>query len=220
MLKVTHRQREPLAEEISGAFIILGKAKSCLLLSTMTCPNTGHSDDRRDVAADATGVFLDHKDFIREVIRFHIKEEDHADDFFQDFFLSLVCNSLHRDIRNIKSYLYRVITNDVMDAIHRKEKYQNYVREYTKCANCPRSPKTPVEAVVEMEEVSKVFELIEKRLPRAEAQAVRLHYRDNRDAEEIAEEMGVCVAAARGYLAKGIGRIRRLLSDTGPTAVE
>ena len=167
---------------------------------------------RRD-AACAAKVFLDHKDFIRKVICFHIHDEDEVDDLFQDFFLSLISNPLPRDIRNIESYLYRVLTNHVIDAVHRKEAYRVCLREYAERAYRPASQKTPEEAVLEMEKLSALFELIEERLPRAEAQAVRLRYRDRLNAKEIAERMGVGVATARGYVFEGLSRIRRLLSE-------
>ena len=44
-----------------------------------------------------------------------------------------------------------------------------------------------------------------------EAQAVYMQYRDNLDAKEIAKKMDVGVASIRGYVSKGLGRIRGLL---------
>jgi len=164
----------------------------------------------------AAEVFCAHEALIRKVIPFHIQDRDEADDLFQELFLSLIQNPLPRDIQDIESYLYRAITNDVGDVGRRREKYRNHLREYAGCVSPPASQKTPVEAVVEMEELSTVFELIEKRLPRTCAQALALQYRDGCDAEEIARVMGVGVATARGYLSKGLRRIRTLLRENNP----
>ena len=167
-----------------------------------------------DVAA-AAEVFLDHKDFIRRVICFHIHDEDQADDLFQDLFLSFISNPLPRDIQNIKSYLYKAITNDIIDAIHRREKYRNCIHEYAQRSRRPRCLTTPLEALLEKEQASRVFELVEKRLARSEGQAVYLQYRDGHNTKEIAEKMGVGIGTVRGYLAEGLSTIRRLLSIKG-----
>ena len=166
----------------------------------------------RDVGS-AAELFCAHEAFIRQAISFHVQNEEHADDLFQDFFLSLIQNPLPRDIQDIESYLYRAITRDIADAVRRTKQYRNHLREHAQCVDLRASQKTPVEAVVETEQLSRVFELIDKRLPRTHAQALAFHYRDGCDAKEIARVMGVHVATARGYVAKGLSRIRRLLRD-------
>lgn len=169
-----------------------------------------------DAAAE---VFLDHEDFIRKVISFHTRDEDQADDLFQNFFLFLIRNPLPRDVQDIESYLYRAITNDITDAVRQKEQYQDRLREYVKRAYRPSNQKTPVEAVLEMDELHGLFELIEKNLPCTEAQAVFLKYRDGHDAKEIAKNMGVGISTARGYVSEGLSRIRKLLGDNKPIIV-
>jgi RNA polymerase sigma factor (sigma-70 family) len=169
-------------------------------------------DKHRFEAAPAAKVFLDHKDFIRRVICFHIHDEDQVDDLFQNFFLSFISRPLPGGVRNIKSYLYKAINNDIIDATHRKESYRNSVHEYGERSNHTCGLKTPEEAVMRMDEASRILDLIEKRLPRTEAQAVCLQYRDSHNAKEIAEKMGVGAKTARGYVSEGLGRIRRLLA--------
>ena len=166
---------------------------------------------RFDVAA-ASKAFLDHKDFIRKVIFFHVQDEDQADDLFQNFFLSFVSHPLPGGVRNIKSYLYKAITNDIIDSIHRKESYRNSIHEYFERSNRTLRQKMPEEAVMRMEEASRILNVIEKRLPHTEARAVCLQYRDSYEAKEIAEKMGVGAATARGYVSEGLSRIRRILS--------
>lgn len=161
-------------------------------------------DTQRCNVADAAKVFLDHEDFIKKVISFHIHDEDEAGDLFQDFFLFLIRNPLPPDIQDIESYLYRAITNDITDALRRKEQYKDRLRECVKRVYRPSSQKTPVEAVLEMDELRGLFELIEKNLPRTEAQAVFLKYRDGHDAKGIAKNMGVGIATARGYVSENV----------------
>jgi RNA polymerase sigma factor (sigma-70 family) len=172
------------------------------------------SNKHRYDIAEAVKVFVDHKDFIKKIIRFHIQDEDQADDLFQDFFLSFISHPLPGNIRNIESYLYKAITNDIIDTIHRKENYRNYMYEYGERSNRARSQKTPEETVMKMEEIGKILKIIEQRLPRTEAQAVSLQYQYSRNAKEIADKMGVGAPTARGYVSEGLSRIRRLLTVT------
>ena len=71
----------------------------------------------------------------------------------------------------------------------------------------------PEKAVMEIDEAKKVFKMIEKRLPRTEAQAIILQYRDGLSAGRIAEKMGVQRATVRGYVSEGLRKTRGLLKD-------
>ena len=161
----------------------------------------------------AAKIIDDYGDFIKKVIRSQIQDEDQADDLFQNFFLSLISNPLPRDIQNIESYLYRAIIHDIADATRLTKKYQNCLYEYAEHYNHPRSQKTPEKVVMELEEANRVFEIVEKHLPRTESRAVRFQYRDGLDAKEIAEKMNVKNKTIRGYVYEGLSRIRRLLKD-------
>ena len=168
----------------------------------------------------AAKIIDDHGDFIKKVIRSQIQDKDKADDLFQDFFLSLISNPLPRDIQNIESYLYRAIIHDIVDTTRLTKKYQNCLYEYAKHYDHPRSQKTPEKVVMEVEETNRVFEIVEKRLPRTESRAVRFQYRDGLDAKETAEKMSVGNKTIRGYVSEGISRIRRLLKDIEARAAE
>ena len=171
-------------------------------------------------AATAAQIFDDYGDFIKKVICSQIQDEDQAEDFFQNFFLSLVSNPLPGDIQNIEAYLYKAITNDIADATRLTKKYRNCIHEYTKCYCHHRSQKIPEKLVIELEETNRVFELVETHLPRTEAQAVRFQYRDGFDAKEMAEKMSVESKTIRGYVSEGLSRIRRLLKDIKARAAE
>ena len=165
-------------------------------------------------------IFDDYGDFIKKVICSQIQDEDQAEDLFQNLFLSLVNNPLPGDIQNIESYLYKVITNDISDAIRLKKKYENYKYEYAKRHSSPRIQEAPEKLVLEVEEANRLFELLEKLLPRSEAQAVRYQYRDGLSVREIAEKMSVQSGTVRGYISEGLSRIRRLLRDIGVRAAD
>ena len=161
-------------------------------------------------AAAAARIFDDHGGFIKIVIRSHVQDKDLAEDLFQDFFISLISKPLPGGLRNIKGYLYRAITNDIVDATRRMMKYRAYMREYAERSNHPDSQKTPRETLQATEEAEIVLELIEKRLPCTEAEAVSLRYLDSHKVKEIAKTMGIANATASAYVNDAIDRIRRL----------
>ena len=163
--------------------------------------------------ATAAKIFDDYGDFIKNVISSRIQDEDQIEDMFQDFFLSLICNPLPGDIENIEASLQRAITNDVVDVIHKKMIYLSCLHEYAELCNYRTNQKNPEKVVQEAEEKNRVFELVEKQLPRTEAQAVRLRHQDGLDTKEIAEKMNVKNKTTRGYVSEGLSRICRLLKD-------
>ncbi len=163
--------------------------------------------------AAATKIFAGHGSFIRIVIHSHVQDKDLAEDLFQDFFLSLISKPLPRGLENVKGYLYRAITNDIVDATRRMMKYRTYMRKYAERSKRPDSQKTPKETLQEMEQAEIVLKLIEQRLPCTEAEAVSLRYLDSHKVKEIAKTMGIANATARAYVNGAIDRIRRLSGD-------
>jgi RNA polymerase sigma-70 factor (ECF subfamily) len=170
--------------------------------------------------AAAAKIFGDHGSFIRIVIRSHVQDKDLADDLFQDFFLSLISKPLPRSLENVKGYLYRAITNDIVDATRRMIKYRAYMREYAERSKRSDSQKTPKETLQEMEQAEIVLKIIDERLPCSEAEAVSLRYLDSHKVKEIATTMGVANTTARIYVNDAIDRIRRLSGDIETHAAE
>lgn len=177
----------------------------------MASLNTNVNNHARNLSA-ATKIFTEYWDFIRAVIRYKVGNETQADDLCQDFFLSLVSNPVPPRVQNIKSYLYRAITNDIVDAARRVERYQTQIHRYAERLKYSTIEYSSENTLIETEEMNKMFELIEKRLPRSEAQAVALRYRNNHDIEEVAEKMRVNKRSVSRYISIGIGKIRQFLT--------
>jgi len=155
----------------------------------------------------ATEVFVAHGDFIRAVIHFHVKNKAEAEDLFQDLFLFLISRPVPEKVHNVKGYLYKVISDMVRDAFRRTEHYQTRIYRYTQ-----RHGRTiengPEDVLIETEEAEKMFALIERHLPRKEALAVTLRYRDNCDTGEVADKMGVEPRSVSRYVSVGLKKIR------------
>ena len=176
----------------------------------MELPNTD-SKYRNNVEL-ASKVFAQHGDFIHAVICSKLKNKTQAEDIFQDFFLSLVYKPLPTSVRNIKSYLYRAISNDIVDAARRGEKYQAQIHKYSKQRNYSINKTGLGNAITsEEEELDKMFALIKGRLRDSESQAIALRYKSNYSIKEVAEKMGVKRTSVSRYISTGLRKMREFL---------
>lgn len=160
----------------------------------------------------AACIFTEHGDFIHAVIRSRVKDHAQADDLFQDFFLSLVCKPPPASVKKLKSYLFRAITNDMVDAVRRVEKYRARMHRYAEPLRYITGNGDPEKTLAGAEEMNRTFELIERRLQPSEARAITLRYRNDFSIQEIAETMRVDNRSVSKYLYKGLKKIRQLLT--------
>ncbi len=174
----------------------------------MALPDTSKCRNNVGLAAE---IFTEYGDFIHTAIRYKVKNETQADDLFQDFFLSLVTSPLPTGVRNIRGYLYRAITNDIIDATRRVENYRNHMLKYAKHLNHPINKRTPENAFIDMEETNKMFGLIKGRLTNSQYQAMALRYRTDHSIKEVAKKMGVKSTSVSRYLSIGLKKIRQSL---------
>jgi RNA polymerase sigma factor (sigma-70 family) len=160
----------------------------------------------------AAEIFSKYGDFIRTVIYYHVKNDAQADDLFQDFFLSLVSRPLPADIQNVKGYLYKAITNDIVDAARRVEKYKTRMDKYAECFNYSVNNNRPENALVEIEQTDKMFKLIEGQLRHSEAQVITLRYRNSYNIKEAAKKMHVNSRTISRYISTGLSKVRQFLT--------
>lgn len=176
----------------------------------MSLVSTKEKPDARSNVDRATEIFDEHGEFIRSVIDFNVKDEALSDDIFQDFFLFLVSKPIPQEVQNVKGFLYKVISDTIKDAFRRIGRYQKRIYGYAKhrgriVANHPE------DSLIEIEEMKKMFDVIERCLPRNEALAVTLRYRDNCDTAEVAEKMRVKPRSVSSYVSVGLKKIRHVL---------
>jgi len=160
----------------------------------------------------AMKVLTEHGDFIRSVIRFHVRNEAEAEDLFQDFFLFLTSKPIPQDIRNERAFLYRVISTRAKDAFRKIDRYQRSIRRYAQCHRYTADDH-PENAVIEADEVKKMFELIHSRLPSREALAITLRYKNNFETSKVAEKMGVKSRSVSRYVSTGLKTIRDIFKE-------
>ncbi len=172
----------------------------------MVLPNGSKYQNNVGLAAE---IFAEYGDFIHMVIFSQVKNKARIDDIFQDFFLSLVRKPIPQDVKNIKGYLYRAITNDIIDATRRVERYWNHVHKYSEYLEHPINKRTPENAFIDVEETNKMFGLIKGRLTNSQYQAMALRYRTDHSIKEVAEKMGIKSTSVSRYISMGLKKIRQ-----------
>jgi len=160
----------------------------------------------------ASEVFDEYGDFIRSVLYAKVKNKDLVDDLFQDFFLSLVYKPMPKGINNTKSYLYKAITNDIVDAVRRTGRYKSHIREYSKQLNYSINEDSLENALMEREELDKLFAIIKERLPDSESQAIFLRYREKHSIKKVAKKMCINDRSVSRYISVGLKKIRQFLT--------
>lgn len=158
----------------------------------------------------AAKIFAEHSDFIYAILCYKVRDKAQADDLYQDFFLSLVAKPVPAGIKDIRSYLYRAITNDIIDATRRVDRYQARMRKYAEVFNYVTNNNTPEKTLI-AEEDDEIFKLIGRCLPSSEARAITLRFKNNRDITEVAAKMSVDKRSVSRYISVGLKKIRHFL---------
>jgi len=162
----------------------------------------------RSAAEAAAAIFAEHGDFIRAIIRFQAKNAFQEEDLFQEFFLVLATKPLSANISNIKSYLYRAVTNTVIESARREAREARCAKKHAEKSQISINKRAPQSAIITTEERESVFRSLTGRLRHREAEAVMLRYRDNCSIGEIAQKMGVDRRTVSRYLSTGLKQLR------------
>lgn len=168
--------------------------------------NRGSGGNAEDVAA----IFAQYGKYIRAVIRFQARNQFLEEDLYQEFFLVLVNKPIPANVSNIKSYLYRAVTNAVIESARQRTREQRCLQKHAEEARILVNNRTPQSAIIGAEESESVFRSLVSRLRRREAEAVMLRFRDNCSITEIAERMGVDRRTVSHYLCEGLKQLRRV----------
>ena len=176
----------------------------------MASSQAGNGQNNLGTAAD---IVSEYSDFIRMVICSQVKNKTSVDDIFQDFFISLVSKPIPQDVKNIKSYLYRAITNDIVDTQRQLESYKEKIKKYRERCNFSINNTEPENALIRDEQKNKMFDLIKGRLTSSQSQAIALRYGTNYTIKEVAKEMGVKSTSVSRYICTGLRKMRQSLKS-------
>ena len=160
----------------------------------------------------AEKIFADYGKFILSIIQAKIRDLEVVDDLFQDFFLSLVRRPLPSDIKNIKAYLCRSISNDIIDYT-RRTKYKKLETSYDELQYVFAVDSDAEKNLSNEEQIGKIYKLIDQKLPCGELTAVKLRYKENQEISEIAKHMNITKRSVARYVCAGIRTIREYVIE-------
>jgi len=166
-----------------------------------------------DGVSSATEIFAEYGDFIYNIIRYKTQNKDNVDDLYQDFFLSLVSRPVPPGIENIKSYLYRAITNDIIDATRRMERYKTLMNKYAENYGSSVNKASSANASLIGRRTDRILSLARGKLSPTKVRALTLRYRNHFSNKDIARKMGVKKESVSKYICVGLKQIQHILAE-------
>jgi RNA polymerase sigma factor (sigma-70 family) len=159
----------------------------------------------------AAEIFDKYGDEIRAIIHFNVKDKSRADDIFQEFFVSIVNKPIPSGIQDIRAYLYRAVTNDVIDVSRQIKCHQDHIQKYAECLKHSVIQEDPQNTAIQTENTKKMFYLIESRLPKREAQVVIQRYGQGFSTKDTAKKMSVNKRIVSRYLTAALKKMREFI---------
>jgi RNA polymerase sigma factor (sigma-70 family) len=158
----------------------------------------------------AAKLYKEHSEFIRLAIRYHLNDENLADDVFQDFFLHLSTYPHGEEIINVRAFLYRAIANFILTVLQQKKTYLDHLHRFAEESRV-RNSYLLDESTVVSQEAEKVFTIITALLPERESVAICERFKNDRNISEVARRMNVNTRSVSRYISNGLRRIHNLL---------
>jgi RNA polymerase sigma factor (sigma-70 family) len=162
----------------------------------------------------ASEIFDQYGDEIRAIIHYNVKDQTKADDIFQNFFVSIVHKPIPPDIQDVKAYLYRAVTNDVIDDSRQKKCRQDHIKKYAECYKNFITTEDPQNIAIKIEDTKRMFQLIESRLPKREAQVVLQRYGRGFSTNDTAKKIHADKRNVSRYLYAALKKMRKLISQS------
>jgi len=147
------------------------------------------------------------------MISLNVEEESAADDTFQSLFLSIVKTPVPRDSTQVVAYVYRVLTNDMIDERRKADVHDRFVRRCRRYGDYRTRQEDPEAEAIEVEETRRMLQALRKHLPDHQAEAVIQSCVLGNNTEDAAEEMDLDRRTFSQYLYRGKERMRRLIGE-------
>lgn len=161
----------------------------------------------------AAEVFGKYGDDILAVIRFNVDDQSRANDIFQDFFVSLVRKPIPPYVKDVKGYLYKAITNDVIDSSRRTRNLQNNTEQYAYYYRHRITQEDPQEMMIHAEETERMLSLIKNHLPKHEAGVFLKRRGDGLSTTDTANILQLSKRTVSHYLTVATKKIRQIFKN-------
>ena len=155
-------------------------------------------------------IYEEDGDFIRKVIQVHLGNLLNGDDVFQGFFLRLLEKPIPSKVVNRRSYLYRMIINNMINEAHRVEAYKKRISRYSQVQPSKARVRGPYEKTAQTNEFNCIMQIIDNKLPSQIATALKLHYKKGDTNGAIAQAISVKKETGRRYIRRGLKKLREI----------
>ena len=159
-----------------------------------------------------------HASRVRNYIGMMVKDDDIADDIFQETFIKavrVIDEGRYTDSGKFLSWVLRIAHNRVLDHF-RREKSSKQINEaeagYDVIGTMRFSEPTAEDEMVHGEMEQTIRDLIDM-LPEEQQEVVRLRYYSKLSFQEIAEQTDVSINTALGRMRYALINLRRLIKD-------
>ena len=159
----------------------------------------------------AAEVFGKYGDEILAVIRFNVDDQSRANDIFHDFFVSLVRRPIPPHVQDIKGYLYKAVTNDVIDSSRQTRNRQNNAQKYAYIYRQRIPKENPPDTLIHVEETERMLRLIENHLPKHQARVFLRRCNDGLNTADTAEKLCLTKGTVSQYLSVAMKKIRQII---------
>lgn len=155
-------------------------------------------------------IVEEHKDVIYQSIHSMVNDHSIKDDFFHNFFLSLVRKPIPGKVKNVRAYIFRAVKNDIIDQIRKRNTYKKKLSGLARKRDEELFDKDrePEHELVVNEESERMINLINDTLPEHEAKAVLLRHFHGLSIDRIAENMNVNKRSISRYVCMGLKHLR------------
>ena len=159
-----------------------------------------------------------HSKRVRSYIGMMVKDDDVADDIFQDTFIKavkVIDEGRYTDTGKFLSWVLRIAHNRVLDYF-RREKASKQINEseagYDVIGTLRFSEPTTEDEIVHSEIEQTIRSLVDL-LPEEQQEVVRLRYYSKLSFQEIAEQTEVSINTALGRMRYALINLRRLIKE-------
>jgi RNA polymerase sigma factor (sigma-70 family) len=165
----------------------------------------------------ARKLFSEHGTAIYTMILMQVNDEFLADDLYQELFLSLVKKPLPSNLETPLTYLFRVIANDVIDAMRKRATDMNLQQKYLDrlaIESDDSGSETALQILINREKREKLTEIILRSdLHPCEAKTIIERLNRGSSTKEIARKLSINERSVSHYLSTGLKKLRLLLTS-------
>ena len=163
---------------------------------------------------EVNSIYRNNSVFIQKTIQFHLGHHQLEEDIFQAVFLRLLEKPIpKKEIVNQRAYLYRLVTNFIIDEFRRVNTYRNYVSKYSKIKSHKVQAEDFYKNIIQKDEIDFIMASLDDCLSPKIVRVLRMRYQRKYSLANIARVMFIKRKTVVKYTSIGLEKLRRFLND-------